>query len=109
MKAPGEHLVFERAGGRGAVDRHEIFWRASRGNTPGSKSRRQQAVGIAQSCRIDGKGNGPRVRSTASVNHGAAGKRKDAHAVERGKVREQVDCQIIGVGAQTKLWIIAQI
>ena len=97
MELPALDLGQGHAAVRGAVDSQEKFVPSRRRRAAGAEARRDQAVGIAQRSRIDGKPDrvvGP--AGAGAVDHAAAIERINADAVKGGVIGKHVHRQVIG-------------
>src|SRR5438874_11313209 len=111
MKLPALNLIQGHAAASWAVNGQQHFIPARRRRIPGAKTRGYQAIGITQSGRSDGEGNG--VGGT-TTDHRSAIKRKSAHSDEGRVINKQVNREEIGVlqravAPQRELRVIAEL
>lgn len=88
------------------INREQKFISTRRRRAAGTKTGRNQTVGIAQACRKNCKGN--RV-GRAAIDHRSAVERKDTDSDKCRRIRKHIDREIVTIRPESELRVVAEV
>lgn len=106
MKLPSLNLGQRGVLAGRAINRQQKFISTRRRRAAGTKTGRDQTVGIAQACGKNGKGN--RV-GWAAINHRSAVERKDTDSDKCRRIRKHIDREIVTIRPKSELRVVAEV